>query len=240
MPRKARAVRRRRPRVARRRKANQSSGHVKAKHYARITEVANFSAPLSNTDVNYAFSLQQFVRAMAVSKNFKYFRAKRVVWTYIPDYNTFQSGTATVSMPQMSMIMNRTGDNTLWTPAEYDAQGAVPKTFISKRVIAYKPNLVQSIQYTINPTLGTNSGHNLGARPLYNEWIATGDFTVSQLPAGSLPTLIPTINETVQYYGHSIYWEVTNTATELPPLGRVFCEVEWEFKDPLYNAPSSS
>ena len=235
-----RANRNRRKRVAFRRGRNQSSGAMNnIKHYARITEVALFTAPQGNQDYNYAFALQQFVRAKALSANFKYYRAKRVVWTYLPEYNTFQTGAAQVSIPQMSMIMNRTGDNTVWTPAEYDAQGAVPKTFTKKRVIAYKPSLVQSIQYSMNPALGNNNGTNVGARALYNEWIATGDYSTTMLPAGSLPTVIPTINEVVLYYGHSIYWSVTSTAPDEPRLAQVYCEVEWEFKDPLFNAPEN-
>ena len=241
MPRRStrpRKNRKPRKRVVRRHR-NQSFGAINVKHYARITEVALFTPPSGNQDYNYAFALQQFARAKALSANFKYYRAKRVVWTYLPEYNVFQSGAGQVSIPQMSMIMNRTGDNTVWTPAEYDAQGAVPKTFTKKRVIAYKPSLVQSIQYSMNPALGNNNGTNVGARALYNEWIATSDYSTAMLPAGSLPTVIPTINEVVLYYGHSIYWTTTSTAPDEPKLAQVYCEVEWEFKDPLFNAPSN-
>lgn len=243
MPGQKKQFRKKRPAMRRPRanpRANQTTGALTSvKHYARITEVALFTAPQGNQDYNYAFALQQFVRAKALSANFKYYRAKRVVWTYLPEYNTFQTGAGQVSIPQMSMIMNRTGDNTVWTPAEYDAQGSVPKTFTKKRVIAYKPSLVQSIQYSINPTLGNNNGTNVGARVLYDEWIATSDYRQDMLPAGSNPTVIPNINEVVLYYGHSIYWTTTSTAPDEPKIAQVFCEVEWEFKDPLFNAPQS-
>jgi len=228
----------RRPRRAlrrRARRANQTSGAIKVKHYARITEAVNFTPMMANQDYNYAFSLSLFTRASAVAKNFKFYRPKRVVWTYLPDFNTFQSGGA-VSLPQVSMIMNRTGDSQAWTPAEYDAQGAVPTQFSKKRVIAYKPNIVQSVQFVT--TTVPAFGGNIGVRPVYNEWIATGTYTnVFPNPAGGISSVVNANNEML-YQGHSMYWEVA--LANNVQLGTVYCEVEWEFKDPLFNDPPSA
>lgn len=243
-------LRRRARRAARRggRRANQTTGALsKVKHYARITEAVNFTPMAPNTDYNYSFALNSFVRALAVSKNFKFYRAKRVVWTYLPDYNTFQSGVPAPSLPQVSMLMNRTGDNTLWTPAEYDAQGAVPKQFSKKIVIAYNPNIVQSIQYINQIVSGVPTQTfvgNVGARPVYNEWIATGNFNrtltaPSQPGPGVAVVDLVEANNYMLYQGHSMYWEQTSTAPSEAPLGVVFCEVEWEFKDPLFQSPAS-
>lgn len=192
----------------------------------------------ANADVNYAFSLSLFDRATAVSKNFKYYRAKRVVYTYLPDYITFQSGAGAVSLPQVSMLMNRTGDTSLWTPAEYDAQGAVPKQFNKKMVVAYTPNIVQSIQYISALTGPTPFIGNVGSRPVYGEWIATGTYGRDvNIPAGSVA--LSENNNQMLYQGHSMLWSVTSTAPGEPALGTCFCEVEWEFKDPLFQSPSS-
>ena len=233
----------RRPRANPR--SNQTSGALSnVKHYARITEAVNFTPMAPNQDYNYAFRLALFDRATAVSKNFKYYRAKRVSWTYLPDYNTFQSGGGGISVPQVSMLMNRTGDTTLWTSAEYDAQGAVPKQFSKKLVIAYNPNICQSIQYIAQPT-GTPGPFlgNIGTRAVYNEWIATGNFATDN-PAnypGGLPFLGPaTANANIDmlYQGHSMLFEVAVPGA-VSILGSVFCEVEWEFKDPLFTTPQT-
>ena len=242
MPGAKKQYRKKRPAIKRRpranpRLANQTSGALSnVKHYARITETALFTPIAPNVDYNYSFSLSLFDRAQAVSKNFKFYRPKRVVWTYLPDFNTFQSG-GTVSLPQVSMIMNRTGDSTAWTPAEYDAQGAVPKQFSKKMVIAYNPNIVQSIQYiTIGGPLPFTG--NLGVRPVYNEWIATGTYSsLVANPAGGVASIT---NDNLQmlFQGHSMYWNVS-TPGSISVLGSVYCEVEWEFKDPLFTAPAS-
>lgn len=227
----------RRPRANPR--ANQTTGALSnVKHYARITEVVNFTPPTANADFNYAFSLNLFDRAVALSKNFKFYRAKRVVWTYLPDFITFQAGGAS-TLPQVSMLMNRTGDSTLWTSAEYDAQGAVPKPFNKKMVIAYNPNIVQSIQYIANPAPGGAPFPyvgNIGARPVYNEWIATGTYTRSVTYPNNGVNLDET-NNNMLYQGHSMIWEVTTAGSA--PLGTAYCEVEWEFKDPLFVTPPS-
>lgn len=228
-------------RARRIRRANQTSGALSnIKHYARITEAVNFTPMNANVDYNYSFSLSLFERALAVSKNFKFYRAKRVVWTYLPDYNTFQASAGNLSLPQVSMIMNRTGDATSWTPAEYDAQGAVPKQFSKKMVIAYSPNIVQSIQY-ISVAGATPFTGNVGARPVYREWIATGTYNTQVVtPGPPQVNLLTNANTQMLYQGHSMYWHVTSTAPDEPPLGTVFCEVEWEFKDPLFVSPVSS
>ena len=221
----------RRPR-ANPRLANQTSGALSSvKHYARITETALFTPIAPNQDYNYAFHLGLFDRALAVSQNFKFYRAKRVVWTYLPDFNTFQSGGA-VTLPQVSMIMNRTGDATAWSPAEYDAQGAVPKQFSKKMVIAYNPNIVQSVQF-VTTTIPAFGG-NIGVRPVYNEWIATGTYNqIFPNPAGGVSSVL-NANTFLQYQGHSMYWNVATPGSILV-LGSVYCEVEWEFKDPLFD-----
>lgn len=243
MPRRARGRKSnlpRRPLKRRSKKANQSSGLQKAvKHYARITEVVNFTPPLPNDETNYQFNISQFVRATAVAKNFKYYRAKRVVWTLLPEYNTFQQGAAAVSAPQISFIMNRTGDATAWTAADYDAQGAVPSLFTRKRVVAYKPNLVTSIQMAPQPVANVNESRAIGQRPLYDQWIATNDYTIDLPAAVGLTTDVR--NTLVNYYGHSMLWGVTFVDPSPRQLATIFCEVEWEFKDPLFgSAPPSS
>lgn len=217
-----------------RRRANQSSGMLtKVKHYARITETNEIAPIDANADENYQFDLSQFPRALALSKNFKFYRAKRVVWTYLPDYNTFQAGGAAVSMPNMALIMNRTGDATSWSAAEYDAQGAVPKLFDKKKIVSYVPNIVQSVQYINNPNAPLFTG-NIGTRPVFRQWLATGTFFQNIVTPNGGNVVQPTAGNHLQYFGHSIYWSVTSTAPSEAALGSAFCEVEWEFKDPLF------
>lgn len=238
MPRRKLAMKKRpRRRLPLRRNPQQTSGSIHTKQYARCVEVVPFTQPTANTDVNYQFNISQFDRAKAIAQNFKFYRAKRVVWTMLPEYNTFQSGAGSVSLPTMSFIMNRTGDNTAWTVAEYDAQGAVPTTFSKKRVIAYKPNLVQPFNVAINVTVGgLPTTAAMGNTPVYDKWIGTGGYLVDNPnPASGGPIPLNVRGDVTPYYGHAIYWYATSTAPSEPKLATIFCEVEWEFKDPLFD-----
>jgi len=239
---KKKSNRPRRRQLRRRSKPQQTSGTIKTKQYARVVEVVPFTQPTANTDVNYQFNISQFSRAAAVAKNFKFYRAKRVVWTMLPEFNVFQAGSAAQSMTQISMIMNRTGDSTQWTEVEYDAQGAVPRTFAKKRVVAYKPNLTQPFNVTLsalspdNPPLATTG--TLGNTPVYDKWVGTGSYNINNTLGGASELVIR--GDKTPYYGHSIYWNVGQVAQGAEiPLATIFCEVEWEFKDPLFEATQS-
>lgn len=238
MPRRKLAMKKRpRRRFPFRRNPQQTSGSIHTKQYARCVEVVPFTQPTANTDVNYQFNISQFDRAKAIAQNFKFYRAKRVVWTMLPEYNVFQSGAGSVSLPTMSFIMNRTGDNTAWTVAEYDAQGAVPTTFAKKRVIAYKPNLVQPFNVAVNVSVaGLPTTAAVGNTPVYDKWIGTGGYLVDNPNPGSGgPIPLAIRGDVTPYYGHAIYWYATSTAPSEPKLATIFCEVEWEFKDPLFD-----
>ena len=92
----------------------------------------------------------------------------------------------------MQFVMNRTGDTTLWTSAEYEAQGAVPQVFTKSKVIGFKPNLVQALMqvpasYIIPPSAAGSASANtvaLGTTPKYDIWLATNQFNV-EIDTGS-------------------------------------------------------
>jgi len=206
------------------------------KHYARITETLNVADVILTNNVedrNYSFDISLFARATEIAKNFKYFRAKRCVWRYVPRFNTYQSfasGTAP-AIPDMTMIMNRTGDLTIWTQAEYNAQGAMPTTFTKQKTVSYKPNLVQSLlQAPINPGNLPGGYWTLGATPKYDIWLATNVFANEiQVPYPS-----PLINgPTARYQGHSMIF-TGQGYVDGASIAEVYLEVEWEFKDPYY------
>lgn len=206
---------------------------------AHITEAIQLTSIFQNTgDVNYAFHLGLFVRALALSKNFKYYRAKKCVYRYVPLANVFQGGVAGQQIPTWQMLMNRTGDNALWTAAEYDAQGALSQQFTKQKTIKYKPNLVQSVSVRADaavggPPLASSNLRQIGTRPLYDAWLST--------PFGTIETVAGDANSNLNIYadatGEILYWGHSILMTASGTVCQVYLEVEWEFKDPLYHAP---
>lgn len=209
------------------------------KNVARITETHEFGVLVANTDINAGFSIANFPRATALAQNFRYFRAKRCVYRMVPYYNTYQSG-GTAVRPSYRLIMNRTGDNTAWTVAEYDAQGSVPKVFVKEITTKYTPNLVQSVQIQPNSAINVYGGNvadstfvSVGSRPIFNQWLATESFGIYTNIAATpnIPgTLTYNNRPNVMYWGHSVL--ITVPGSGAINVGVLTCEVEWEFKDP--------
>ncbi|ALE29676.1 coat protein [Lake Sarah-associated circular virus-24] len=231
-----------------RRSAQGGTSSIKKANYATITEVVKLTDFTLNTDVNYAFNLGEFARAKELSNNFKFYRAKKAHYRFIPVSNVYQSnGTSTsIAMPQFQMIMNRTGDNAVWTPAEYDAQGAMAESFTRTKTFKYKPNLVQAVQVQADraaaPTipiplpfaLASSQLRQVGTRPLYDAWLACPFSTIQTLGGIADPNvdIYGDVRGEILYWGHSVTITTPNgtgTACE------VYLEVEWEFKDPMYR-----
>jgi len=247
MPRRAaRKPRRKGARKSRIPRAPKNSGTMSGvKNTARIVEGVLLSTLQSNSDTNYFFNIGEFDRAMRVAACFKFYRAKRVTWKYIPLYNQFTAG-ATVTRPTYQWIMNRNGDSNTWTSAEYDAQGAIGRA-VNQTTISYVPNLLQAVSVRADkavtvaqvtppdPIVASSNLRDIGTRPLYGAWLTTP-------PMGQISTVAGGTNSNLNryadslgecyYHGHSML--LSNGGGPAIDMFRVYVEVVWEFKDPNF------
>lgn len=233
----------RKSRVPRGPKNSGTMSHIK--NTARIVEGVILTTLQSNTDFNYAFNIGIFDRAMRVAANFKFYRAKRVTYKYIPLYNQFTAG-ATVSRPVVQWVMNRNGDDNLWTAAEYDAQGAIGRP-VKEMTISYVPNLLQAVSVRADnavtvpvvtppdPIVASSNLRDIGTRPLYRAWLTTPPMGQIQTVAGVANTNLNRYADSkgeCLYYGHSML--LSNNGGPTIAMYNVYVEVEWEFKDPNF------
>jgi len=136
-----------RRRVAKRR-GGKKSGLSQGNQYATIVETLASNDIYSDQPYQSTFDLSQFFRATTIAKNFKYYRAKKVKWEYMPIYNTFQENNSVpaVGKPQMYIMMNRDQDTKFQnlTPSlalfSIQCAGADPFPFVKNKEIVYKPN----------------------------------------------------------------------------------------------------
>jgi hypothetical protein len=216
--------------------------------YAHIKETLISTAHagiLPNVDIESSFNLAQYPRAFAMSSLFKFYRAKRVVYTYTPFYNTFQEGAGAgvggPAKPQMYCAMNRSGDLQPFTLAQVLELGVKPIPFSKNLQIAYKPN------WLIGGLANGESLNNPNAQVITNgakvsyDWLPTASIILdpgSQRPPSlgiqtNINTGIYLSQTSVQvsptYQGHRIYISQpnapVNTAIALETI-----TVEWEFK----------
>lgn len=234
---------------------------VQNRNYACMTETYKAlvgSGPntslIANTPYIGSVSIAQYPRARALSRCYKFYRLKAVVFEYQPDANTYQAGTgAAETIPYMYYIMNRDGaDSNALNEAQIRNAGARPIKFTKKITIAYKPNLIQASQLVVklgaqgSPSLSVYNGNNM---PIYDKWISTNGIQqgstspswagdVSELPVqvqGDVtnPIIPPDQVNVLPYYGHSFIFAQQVTPAEATSVGYQSVTCIWEFKDPV-------
>lgn len=204
-----------------------------------MTETYDQGIIASNAAYANQIVITRFPRAMAMAKLFKFYRAKRVIYEYRPDQNTFQAGAGQVAIPYAYYIMNRSGMNSSGqTIPEYLAMGARPIKFTQKLLVSYKPNTIQISDVLQAPIPSSGGTVSIGRTPLYDKWYSTDglNFPASYIDTSfpiSNPALQPANNmSVVQYFGHDIYFE--QAAPAEADIGSLSITVEWEFKVPNY------
>jgi len=224
---------------------------------AHIIEAKNYAEYNSNTCYNDTFNLQEFPRALRTAIQFKWYRAKRVTYTYEPFFNTFQEGgggavpNTQSTKPYMYFLMNRTQDAITKTVPLFLQCGSQPQPFTKKLELSYRPNWLtpglQVITGTSAPAFGTVS---LGARTCY-DWLPCPNAITNNVAA--FDAVIPVIGPSAYndpavdmypappatytnistggavYNGHQFIVDQAKT-TDGQPIGRYIVTVEWEFK----------
>jgi len=230
---------------------------------ARIVETLECADLTVKSSYENVFSLSQFPRACALAGNFQFYRATKVIWSYEPCYNTFQSGNVATSKPYLYVLMNRT-QNSQNAPQlnQLQACGARPVALVSTKKVVYKPNWCSAGLTAVipGPTPGDRNYLQQGLRAQYG-WLASGGRTFSIQtgnPAGSVnsanppaisfysinptnqsldnttTTLANSVNNTV-YNGHTTYIDQEYQGAEAQVIARLTCTVHWEFKGAVFN-----
>jgi len=216
--------------------------NISNKHYAQITETVELDAINANTNYNEVFELGQFKRAFDLAKNFKFYRAKQVLFKYEPQYNLFGEGGGEV-VPLAYQVMNRTQEtNTGWSVGDLQAQGAIPRKFTSTISIKYVPNwcspglVAQSKDVSGNVRdiiqQGVQKCYNFLMTPNYDNSVFTkSELLITNGLATQGYSNAVTPNAQVIYNGHIVHFE-QNPAGTVPQVARRTVTVVWEFKGP--------
>lgn len=262
-PRLPKLRRTRRRRVARRKLAIPKSPEAMARiNRATITETCitqdgnGVQHLQANTPYLASTSIAQYPRARQVAACFKFYRLKKVIYEYTPDYNVYQAGASatTETVPYMYYMMNRDGSDTSGVNiAQLRNAGARPVAFKKKIVISYKPNLIKanSLIVTLTPNTSLYNGNNT---PVYDQWISTSGLQhpgspswagqVTDLPIAAQGTIVnplvpPDMVNVLPYYGHGFYFDQAVSPVGATAVGFLTITCIWEFKEPvLYGAGS--
>jgi len=214
---------------------------------ARITETIEFKNLSPNVVQSLTFNIGLFERARTLATNFRFVKPTRVTWELKPQYNVYQSGAGSNTVPYVYTVMNRTQDSSYMTLNDLLTQGARPVKLTSLKKLSYKPNwcspglLVQNvvsipgqfggqlnnvIVQGLKPEYGWVQCQNFPTNPAFIQPLA--DFsTIGNQPAN---TAVANMASSVRYNGHQVYIDqLSSTST----TGfRLVCKVDWAFKDP--------
>lgn len=212
------------------------------KDRAIVTEVQeNQVVPEGGNFVNH--QLSQFPRALAVSKQYRFYRCKKVELEFIPYANVFAPGTA---FPELYFQVDRTQNVDTGIPLPLPtknimmSRGCMPMKWTSVVKKSYSPSVLRNENFIQN-VLGSDvqSIAAITSTPVLYKWYATQQYFVP--PPGNAASIIsPTWGPSALRYFGAAYFVDQPLAAPGAVLGTIKIKVHWEFKEPLVAAEPSS
>jgi len=245
-----RAIRRRRLVKKRNpmRRMNKFKSRLNANKQDRATVVETQELTVVPEGGNFIqHSLQQYNRAVAVAKNFRFYRCKKVELEFIPYANVFAPGQA---FPELYFQVDRVqGLNTgvplpLPTKNMMLARGVTPVKWTNVIKRSYSPSVLRNENFIQN-VLGSDvqSIAAVSSTPVLYKWYATQQYFAA--PPGNAASFInPTWGpNALQYFGAAYYVDQP-LAEPSAILGTIKMKVHWEFKQPNWitdvSAPANT
>lgn len=190
-------------------------------------------------------TLAQYNRALAVSKNFRFYRCKKVEVMFIPYANVFAPGSA---FPELYIQVDRTQGATLPgvplplpTKNMMLARGVMPIKWTKPVLKSYVPSVARQENLVYN-TLGNNV-QDLGSitiTPVKYKWYATQQYYPNQGGGNAAHFGYGTWGpQALQYFGLT-YFINQDLAPPSAVLGTIKVRVHWEFKQPLWTSDVSA
>lgn len=187
--------------------------------------------------------LGSFNRAVAVSKNYRFFRCKKVELEFIPYANVFAPGSA---FPELYYQVDRVQGNGFGVPIPVPtknmmlARGVTPVKWTTVIKRSYSPSVLRNENFIQN-VLGADvqSVAAVTSTPVLYKWYATQQL-FNPPPGNAASAIYPTWGpNSLQYFG-AIYYVDQSLASAGAPLGTIKMKVHWEFKQPLWTSDTQA
>jgi len=185
--------------------------------------------------------LDQYNRALAVSKNYRYYRCKKVELEFVPYANLFGAGTA---FPELYFQVDRTQGVTnpgvalpLPTKNIMLARGVMPMKWTGIIRKSYVPSVCR-LENLYQSVLGSDVQQVAGVTttPVKYKWYATQQVIPPAPPGNAFtPVAANFVPASLRYFG-AAYFINQDLATPSQILGTIKMRVHWEFKEPLWTS----
>lgn len=203
---------------------------IEADEYTAVQEGGN---AVSHT-------LQMFPRALSVSKNYRFYRCKKVELEFIPYANVFTPGTA---FPELYFQVDRTlsgsqygntGPGIPYVPTKNDMlqRGITPIKWTSVVKKSYTPSVLRNENFLQNVSGSVLSLASITATPVKYKWYATQRYFVDP-PNNTASQILPTWGPAALAYFGAAWYVDQPLAEPSAVLGTIKIKVHWEFKQPI-------
>jgi len=189
-------------------------------------------------------NLSQFARALAVSKQYRFYRCKKVELEFIPYANVFGPGQA---FPELYFQVDRTQSLTnpgvplpIPTKGIMMSRGVLPKKWTSTISRYYVPSVLRNENFIQN-VLGSDvqSIAAITSTPVKHKWYATQQYFAAP-PGNSASPINGTWGPSALQYFGAAYCVDQPLAAPSAVLGTIKMKVHWEFKEPLVTTEPQS
>lgn len=209
---------------------------------ATVVEVQELTAtPEGGNFVGH--ELDQYQRATAVSKNFRFYRCKKVELEFIPYANVFAPGTA---FPELYFQVDRTqgvaypgAPLPLPTKNMMLARGVMPQKWTGVIRKSYTPSVLrlENLYQNVEPSGVVSSIAATTSTPVLHKWYATQALYGPPTPGAATPVGGLYAPGSLRYFG-AAYFINQELAAPSAVLGTIKMRVHWEFKEPLWLSDS--
>lgn len=183
--------------------------------------------------------LSQYARALNVSKNYRFYRCKKVELEFIPYANVFSSGTA---FPELYFQVDRTqgiglpgASLPLPTKNMMLARGVMPQKWTTVVRKSYTPSVLrgENLIQNVEPNGNISSIASISSTPVLFKWYATQQYNPAIQPATASGVTGMYNPSQLRYFG-ATYYINQDLAPPSAILGTIKMRVHWEFKEPLW------
>lgn len=184
--------------------------------------------------------LGQYNRALAVSKNFRYYRCKKVELEFIPYANMFPGGTAFPELyyqvDRVQGVTNPGASNPVPTKNMMLARGCMPQKWTGVIKKSYVPSVcrLENLYQNVEPDNYVSSIVGVTTTPVKYKWYATqAQPFVAPPGAAASPVAAAYAPQVLRYFGAAYYIDQP-LAPPSAALGTIKMRVHWEFKEPMW------
>jgi len=216
---------------------------VSEKQHATIIDSFDARTIECNTAYQLDFDISAFPRAQEVGSEYQEYRCVKVELEFVPLYDTYQEtqgATTAISLPNMYYTLDRTCQQTAFTPAQMKEMGCKPVKFTKNLKRSFRPNNLAVLQsHTLDPHqwvegdpapegLGTatNKTYAQSVEVVMGKWLST-QWDCNPAPA-TLVGLLPF--KPTAYYGAMFNFEQARPDTAEPIIGSCIVRTHWQFK----------